>query len=92
MRDTAFEHRHRALAVGVAIAACVVVFPARARSDISSSPNLPQARNVSRTAGVFETTIVAKEVSVAVPGLGTVKNAITFNGSIPGPEIRVKVG
>ena len=92
MRDTAFEHRHRALAVGVAIAACVVVFPARARGDINSSPNLPQAQNVSRTAGVFETTIVAKEVSVAVPGLGTVKNAITFNGSIPGPEIRVKVG
>ena len=71
---------------------CWLVFPAGAAADISASPNLVQAVDSNPAANIFETTIVARQVSLTVPGLGAVTNAITFNGTIPGPEIRVKVG
>lgn len=41
--------------------------------------------------GVFETTIVAQEATVDLGG-GVTAHAQTFNGSIPGPELRLHVG
>lgn len=80
------------LVVLVVLGGCLLAPPAGAGADINSSPNLPQAVDTNPAANIFETTIVAKQVSLMVPGLGAVTNAITFNGTIPGPEIRVKVG
>src|SRR6185369_3433653 len=42
-------------------------------------------------ANIFEGTIIADETTVNI-GNGVSAHALTFNGTIPGPEIRLKVG
>ena len=40
---------------------------------------------------IVETTIIADEATVDI-GNGVMAHALTFNGTIPGPEFRLKVG
>lgn len=52
---------------------------------------VPQAQDVNPDPHVFETTIVAESVAVDL-GNGVTANAYTYNGTVPGPEIRVAIG
>lgn len=52
---------------------------------------VPLAVDTNPDPDVFETTITADSNTVDI-GQGQQANVLTFNGSIPGPEIRVKVG
>jgi FtsP/CotA-like multicopper oxidase with cupredoxin domain len=63
--------------------------PAHATSS-GSSYSVPQAVDTNPDPDVFETTIVAEAATVDI-GNGVTANVLTFNGAIPGPEIRVKV-
>jgi len=53
--------------------------------------NLPAAVDLNPDPNIFETALVAMEALVDL-GNGVVANAFTFNGIVPGPEIRLKVG
>jgi FtsP/CotA-like multicopper oxidase with cupredoxin domain len=53
--------------------------------------NLPQAVDFNPHPDIFETALVAMEAQVDL-GNGVVATAQTFNGTVPGPEIRLKVG
>jgi len=64
--------------------------PAPMASD-EGQGNLPQAVDVNPDPDVFETFLVAMEAPVDL-GNGVVATALTFNGIVPGPEIRLKVG
>jgi FtsP/CotA-like multicopper oxidase with cupredoxin domain len=50
-----------------------------------------QADDLNPDPGIFETALVAMEAQVDL-GNGVVATAQTFNGTIPGPELRLKVG
>ena len=54
--------------------------------------NLPQAIDTNPDPNIFETTLVAEEAQVNLDGNSHVANVFTFNGKLPGPEFRVKVG
>jgi FtsP/CotA-like multicopper oxidase with cupredoxin domain len=60
-------------------------------AQTSSLLRLPQAVDLDPHPGVFETALVAMETSVDL-GNGVMATAQTFNGVVPGPEIRLKVG
>ena len=64
--------------------------PAPMASD-EGQGNLPQAVDVNPDPDIFETFLVAMEAPVDL-GNGVVATALTFNGIVPGPEIRLKVG
>jgi FtsP/CotA-like multicopper oxidase with cupredoxin domain len=53
--------------------------------------NLPAAVDINPDPKIFETNFVAMEAQVDL-GNGLLANANTFNGAIPGPELRLKVG
>src|SRR5262249_4066371 len=53
--------------------------------------NITQAVNLSKKPRTFETALVAMEAQVDL-GNGVNATALTFNGIVPGPEIRLKVG
>ncbi len=57
----------------------------------SASDAVTQAQDLNPDPQVFETNIVAEEVSVDL-GNGVTANAYTYNGTVPGPDIRVAVG
>jgi FtsP/CotA-like multicopper oxidase with cupredoxin domain len=52
---------------------------------------LPQAVDINHDKDIFETALVAMEAPVDL-GNGVIATAQTFNGIVPGPEIRLKVG
>jgi FtsP/CotA-like multicopper oxidase with cupredoxin domain len=53
--------------------------------------NLAQAVDLNPHPDIFETALVAMETQVDL-GNGLIATAQTFNGTVPGPEIRLKVG
>ncbi len=53
--------------------------------------NLPRAVDMNPDPDVFETVLAAMEVTVDL-GNGLLANAYTYNGTVPGPEFRFKVG
>jgi FtsP/CotA-like multicopper oxidase with cupredoxin domain len=63
----------------------------RADSGLGPAYDLASAVDANPAPNVFETTLVAAETRVPL-GDGVVSNAFTFNGTIPGPEIRVQAG
>ena len=63
----------------------------RPMAKIKNDGNLPQAVDLDPHPGVFETALVAMEAQVDL-GNGVTATAMTFNGTVPGPEIRLKVG
>lgn len=54
--------------------------------------NLRPATDLDPDPRVFATELVAAVTPVDLDGKGLVANAYTFNGAIPGPEIRLQVG
>jgi FtsP/CotA-like multicopper oxidase with cupredoxin domain len=63
----------------------------RPMAKIKNDGNLPQAVDLDPHPGIFETALVAMEAQVDL-GNGVTATAMTFNGIVPGPEIRLKVG
>ena len=63
--------------------------PARATSN-GIAYDVPVAVDTNPAADVFETTLTAQEATVDIGGGRTAK-ALTFNGAIPGPELRLHV-
>jgi FtsP/CotA-like multicopper oxidase with cupredoxin domain len=64
--------------------------PALAESD-NSPYTVPLVDDVDPAPNVVETTIVAQPAGVDL-GLGPDASVLTFNGTVPGPEFRLKVG
>jgi FtsP/CotA-like multicopper oxidase with cupredoxin domain len=80
--------------VATSLAAVRIATNADATSGGAHNPyEVPTAVDDNPASGVFETTITANETPAADIGLGGGKtaNVLTFNGTIPGPEIRVNV-
>jgi FtsP/CotA-like multicopper oxidase with cupredoxin domain len=97
---TAFlrKRRRSSLAFGVvaaAVAAFVIISsrletPALAESDVDPY-TVPLVDDVNPDPDIVETTIVAQPAGVDI-GTGQDVSVLTFNGAIPGPEFRLKVG
>jgi FtsP/CotA-like multicopper oxidase with cupredoxin domain len=91
------SRRTVAVATTLLLAATVVTTArslqaADATSGAGHNPyEVPLATDVDPALNVFETTIVADEMNGVDLGNGLTGNVLTFNGTIPGPEIRVKV-
>ncbi|MGH9005268.1 MAG: multicopper oxidase family protein, partial [Acidimicrobiia bacterium] len=77
-------------AIGMLLPALVAITTAQATSGGSPYDN-PIAVDVNPAPDVFETTLVAQARTVDI-GNGVMANAFTYNGTIPGPQIRVKQG
>ncbi len=92
--------RKRSLAIVLLTAAAVLsaflitssrlATPALAESD-NSPYTVPLVDDVDPDPTVVETTIVAQAAGVDL-GLGPDASVLTFNGTVPGPEFRLKVG
>jgi FtsP/CotA-like multicopper oxidase with cupredoxin domain len=85
------------LMVGVAVMALVTAFlvarvtdPAKATSGVGPY-EVPIVTDTNTDEDIVETTIVADETPVDIGG-GVTANAMTFNGTIPGPEFRLVPG
>jgi len=93
----AIRRRKRSTAVTACLVTLVALYvgmrasrPARATSG-GDPYTVPLAVDTNPAPDVFETTITAQSNTVDI-GQGQQANVLTFNGSIPGPEFRVKVG
>lgn len=64
---------------------------AAAGVDLGTAYPVPAARDANPDPRIFETSIVAREARTRL-GDGVLANTYTFNGTVPGPEIRVQVG
>jgi FtsP/CotA-like multicopper oxidase with cupredoxin domain len=60
-------------------------------TSAKQSGNLPQAVDLNPAKNILETNLVAREAEVDL-GNGLLAKAVTFNGAIPGPELRLQVG
>ena len=78
-------------AVMIGAAGAQLLKPARAASSLAPVYGVTNAIDSNPAPNVFETTLVADETRIAL-GDGVEVNAFTFNGTIPGPQIRVQVG
>ena len=73
--------------------AIVPINPTAATSGAGASPyDVPLAVDVNPDPHVLETTLVAQEVDGVDIGNGQTADLMTFNGSIPGPELRLAAG
>ncbi|MDQ4131683.1 MAG: multicopper oxidase domain-containing protein [Actinomycetota bacterium] len=84
------------IALAVVVLLSALAFAARpdsaARATSGGDPySVPPATDVNPDPRIFETTIVAQEAMVDVGG-GVMARMFTFNGAVPGPEIRVTAG
>jgi FtsP/CotA-like multicopper oxidase with cupredoxin domain len=84
----------RTLVVVTLLATAVVVRPGDsvgADAPPSSPYAIVPAVDTNPAPDVFETTIVAKTATLDI-GNGVMANTWTYNGTVPGPELRLKVG
>ena len=80
------------IVIGLVLVGALVLMDAEEpAAQISTLFRLPQAIDLDWRPGVFETALVAMEAQVDL-GNGVVATTQTFNGIVPGPEIRLKVG
>jgi FtsP/CotA-like multicopper oxidase with cupredoxin domain len=91
--------RNKALPIAIVVLGAVVLArigprfveqPALAVSD-GSPYTVPLVDDVNPDPDIVETTIVAQAAGVDI-GTGADVSVLTFNGTIPGPEFRLKVG
>src|SRR5688572_11370991 len=91
--------RNKALPIAIVVLGAVVLArlgprfveqPALAVSD-GSPYTVPPVDDINPDPDIVETTIVAQAAGVDI-GTGGVVSVLTFNGTIPGPEFRLKVG
>ena len=54
--------------------------------------DVPLANDPPADPNIFETTLIADETSIDIKGSGPLAEMFAFNGTVPGPEIRVTVG
>src|SRR5688500_7725243 len=67
--------------------------PVKATSGATGSPyEVPTAVDENPHPNILETTIVADDTDGVDIGNGELANVMTFNGSIPGPELRAAQG
>ncbi len=90
--------RRRLFAIGIASISVISLvllaahFSAPAHATSGGDPYVvPEIVDTNPAADIVETTIIAEEATVDV-GNGVMAHALTFNGSIPGPLFRLKVG
>jgi FtsP/CotA-like multicopper oxidase with cupredoxin domain len=90
--------RHRArVAPYLALSAVLLVgamvwLGVRAIATSGTSPYVvPVVTDVNPDPNIVETTIVAEPAAVDIGG-GLIASVLTFNGTVPGPEFRLKVG
>jgi FtsP/CotA-like multicopper oxidase with cupredoxin domain len=76
--------------LGVAIIGLRSTGPALATSD-GDPYVVPEATDMNPDPDIFETNITADESTVDI-GIGIDTHALTFNGTIPGPTLRLHVG
>lgn len=93
-----FVRRHRTLAilavivVVAAVALCLARLDGPATATSGGDPYVvPLVVDTNPDPDIVETTIMAEPASVDL-GNGVTASALTFNGSIPGPQFRLKVG
>jgi FtsP/CotA-like multicopper oxidase with cupredoxin domain len=90
-------HSHRKRPYSLPLAAVMVLIAIGVFGLNNTQPvakptsNLPQAIDLNPHKDIFETALVAMEAQVDL-GNGVVATAQTFNGTVPGPEFRLKVG
>jgi len=88
-------HRAFLVVAGVVLVLAVLVLARATGSALATSSgdpyDVPVVVDTNPDPNVVETSITAVEASVDV-GNGVTAHALTFNGSIPGPEFRLKVG
>ena len=77
--------------IGRGCVAIAVILTA-ARAAFGGHLDLPQADDTNADSNVFETTLTAMETAIDLDGDGVPEAVHGFNGLVPGPEIRVKVG
>ena len=70
----------------------LVGLQAAAHAAAAGQSNLPQAKDTHPDPHILETTLVAREARLDLDGNGLRADVYTFNGRIPGPEIRARVG
>jgi len=76
----------------VAVFALLIGTRSTGRATTGFDPyHVPVVSDTNPDPDIVETTIVAEEATVDV-GNGVMAHALTFNGTIPGPEFRLKVG
>src|SRR5262245_30112262 len=78
---------------GLIIGALLTTFPAvhALATSGGSAYTVPALVDTNPAAHILEATLIADEATVNI-GSGGMANAQTYNGQIPGPEFRLKVG
>jgi FtsP/CotA-like multicopper oxidase with cupredoxin domain len=78
--------------IALAVLSFLLLDSSIGRATSSDSPyTLPAVVDTNPAANIVETTITSQEATVDV-GNGVMAHAQTFNGTIPGPTFRLKVG
>ena len=85
-----FAFRSQCLVVAILLGVLAHVGPKTTEAQ-GQGGNLPQAVDLNPQRNILETNLVAEEAKVDL-GNGLVAKGVTFNGAIPGPELRLKVG
>src|SRR5688572_27573534 len=79
-------------AVALLVLAALLFLSSTGSATSSDSPyTVPGVVDTNPAANIVETTLVSQESSVDI-GNGVTAHAQTYNGSIPGPTFRLKVG
>jgi FtsP/CotA-like multicopper oxidase with cupredoxin domain len=81
-------------AAAIAVAATLLLILSHSPGQATSGGDpysVPEVVDTNPSPDVIETTIVADEANVDI-GNGVIAHAQTFNGTLPGPTIRAKVG
>ena len=92
MRPKRSNLRRLWLPFTLAIGLVLVGQASQSRARIGpTQANLPRAIDMNPDPDIFETVITATEETVDLGG-GQLANAYTYNGTVPGPEFRLKVG
>ena len=63
-----------------------------AQPGLAYTGDIAPAIDVNPDLNIFETTLIADETMIDLTGSGPLAHLFAFNGMVPGPEIRVKVG
>jgi len=85
-----FAIRSQCLVVAILLGVLAHVGPKTTEAQ-GQGGNLPRAVDLNPQKNILETNLVAEEAEVNL-GNGLVAKGVTFNGAIPGPELRLKVG
>jgi FtsP/CotA-like multicopper oxidase with cupredoxin domain len=88
---------YRAIALAVGLAAALAIILAGSRSSSlattgDSAYKVPLVTDTNPAPNIVETTLTAEQASVDLGQGVTANNALTFNGTIPGPTFMLNVG